>query len=281
MTHWVNMGDMSPKEGTWLARNMRIEGDSFVAEAIKITPETDVGGSDRIFDIGQGNLFLDRKDLASALKAIGRDLSGTVIVAPDHNGGDYEIQPGTDEYLAEIAYAVMAYCGPEYESSTLVGLGIPVVYDQDSKFPGEPLLFPQGTSLWDVVKSVCDGVEVIENGTDKITPKSVQPYDDTDSPYAGTPREIRNMKDLVKIKAFADLEKDANGAPCVWQHEYRTPDGVEVQVSPFEDCDLELEGETYLSSNTKWIGPKQEDLIEAWESVCDTMEPEPTDTLSL
>jgi hypothetical protein len=274
MTHWKNMGDINPKEGTSLVRDMKVEGDTFTAEVIKIIPETDVGGSDRIFDIGQGNLYLDRDDFASALKAIGREMRGSVIVAQDHNGDEYEIRPGTDEYLTELAHAVMAYSGPEYESSTLVGLGIPSVYDQEAKFPGDPLLFPQGASLWDVVKSVCDGVEVIENGTDLITPNSLQPYDDIDSPYAGTPREIHTMSDLMKIRAFAQLGADKDGNPLVWRHQYRTPDGVQEQVSAYEDCDLELEGETCLASNTSWIGPKEEDLIEAWESVSPNVEPD-------
>jgi hypothetical protein len=278
MGEWRNFGDVDPKQGTFMVRNARIEDGNFMADSIVVIPESDVGGSDRVFDIGAGDLFLGCEKFASALATVGARLDGSVIIRPGLEGREDRIEPGTREYLDELAYAANAYCGPEYDYSTLVGIGIPTPYDQSSKFDGEVELFAEGTSLWSIIKTVTDGFDYKVDGEDI---QSARPLDLLEGPYAGTPRDITSMKDLVKIKAFADCGKDEQGNPLVWQHEYVIPDGeegTELVLSAHEQDSYMFEGEEILPKATKWVGPKQEDLCEAWERLyVDTRQPELSD----
>lgn len=277
MNEWKNLGDMNPKYGAFMVRNARIEGDEFRAEIINIIPETDVDGSDRIFDIGSGELFLARKHWQSALETAGSRLEGETIVRPGLDGREDRMEPGSEEFLFELCYATRAYCGPEYEHSTLVGIGIPTTYDAGEKLKGEVVLFPGGTSLWSIVKSVTDGFDYKIDGQDVVSAKALDLFD---GPYAGTPREIRGMADVAMIKAFKDLGLDDQGNPKVWKLEFTIPDDNDAPEVVYSAHELETynhEGEELVPSKITWVGPKEEDLCEAWESVYfDNRQPKPS-----
>lgn len=65
MSEWVNLGDINPEQGTLLIRNARVEDGDFFADVVVVIPESDVDGSDRIFDLIQGDLFLAGKAFVS------------------------------------------------------------------------------------------------------------------------------------------------------------------------------------------------------------------------
>lgn len=276
MGEWRNLGDLDPKHGAFMVRDARIENGAFHADTVVVIPETDVGGSDRVFDIGSGSLFLARENWASALETSGSRLEGDVILRPGLNGQEDRLEPGTQEYLDELSYATRSYCGPEYEYSTLTGIGIPTHWDATSKFPGEVVLYPDGTSLWSIMKSVTDGFDYKVNGQEI---ESGKPLDLDDGPYAGTPRDINSMADVAKIKGFKDLGLDAQGMPKVWKLEFIIPDdndAPEVLLSAHELDTYNYEGEELIPSKITWRGPKEDDLCEAWDHhYLDTRQPAP------
>lgn len=262
MSIWINIGDMDPKYGTSLIRNPRVDDDGFHADIVTIIPETDVGGSDRVFDITSGDLFLPKQMWASALKTIDTLETQDGFIQKSADGG--LIPKGSDVWLLELAYAAKAFCGPENTNSILVGIGIPTFYDQESKFDGDVTLFPAGTSLWDIMRATVDGFDYVP--PDHV-PQNVTALDMIEGPYAGTPLNIRTMEDVLKIKAFQDLGVDNTGMPKVWEHAYNLPDHDSpfVERSAHEDGVIEEAGQTYQPALTKWIGPEEEDLIQAWE----------------
>lgn len=268
---WVNLGDVNPKEGTFLIRNPHVIDGDFTCDVVKVIPETDVGGSDRVFDLVQGSLYLGRKTWQSALQAVGAELRADgAIVRPGHQGECDLFAGGTDQFLIELAHATMAYCGPEVESSTLVGIGLPQVYDADPKFDGELTLFPERTPLWSIMRGVFDGFDY-RSSADDDGARAVS-LDTEDGPYAGTPRVISGMADLIKIAAFRDLGLSQDDEPLVWEHSYRVADDRVVTQSSAHEIDVydpgyDLEEDAPLQPfNTRWVGPEQQDLCELWEA---------------
>ena len=273
MGEWKNIGDINPKHGACMVRDLRIENDAFLCDVILVIPETDVGGSDRIFDISAGSMYLARDKWGDALKACGSRIDKDGNILTGVTGHEERIAPGSESYLAALCYATSAYCGPEYESSTLVGIGIPTPFDGPPKFNGEVILYPQGTSLWSIMKSVTDGFDYEVDG---VPVEEATALDLWDGPYTGTPRSIGKMSDLTKIKAFRDLGVDEQGNPKVWRHEYVLPDWTvrEVEFSAHEDHSLFYEGKEYHPADTVWVGPEEEDLCELWESLYEDNRPQ-------
>lgn len=264
MSEWKSYGDINPEYGTWLMRNARLEGDEFHADVIQIIPETDVGGSDRVFDISAGLLFLARKDWPAALRTVGAKIEGDHLIRDD---GKTRIDVKNEDFLIELFFAARAHFGAEVEYSTIVGRGVPMPYDQEGKFEGEVVLFPDGTSLWSIVKSVTDGFDYVVDGQ---AVEAAKAHDMEEGPYAGMPRNIRKMADLGKIKSFAEHGVDEQGNPKVWKHAFTIPDDnqdPEIVYSAHEIETYLFEGEELTPSNTTWVGPEQEDLCELWESL--------------
>lgn len=277
MGEWINIGDMDPKQGTSLVRDMTYDGHAFSADLVQVIPETQVGGSDRIFDINQGNFHLWERDFSSALATIGRKLNEAGdIIDNDEN----TLAKGSQKWLLELAYATQAFCGGEFETSTLVGISIPTRVDGEEKFEGEVTLFPAGTSLWAIMRRTCDGFDFLS--PDEEEPTLAEALDTDGGDYDGTPREIRTMADLMKIAGFARLGADEDGQPKVWRHGVSLPDGRRVFIkSAHQDFSYIMDEDEMheqsltigkpvtdpeiLPSATTWIGPMQDDLVSAWE----------------
>jgi len=165
---WKNLGDINPASGTFLIRNPTINsrGD-FEAEAVDVTPESNVGGDDRRFLIRQGNLYLSRDNFSSAVEVLGQRISadGKVILT-----NDGEIELDSDDGLVELAHATMGYGGiDDVDISTLVQIGVDTPYSQDRKFTGDLVIYRSNASLWSVMERELDGFDY-PHGKPKASP---------------------------------------------------------------------------------------------------------------
>lgn len=274
MDVWQNLGDINPTSGTYLVRGREIDsrGD-FRAECITVTPESDVGGDDRVFLLRQGDLFLSRKNMGSALEVIGAKLDRDRIEMPDHHGKVASIPLRSPEGQQVLADAARAYSGIDcLEVESLVRVGLPTRYDQSPKFRGEITVFSEASDFWAILRHQLDGVDAIEG----VEIGAAEMIDTEEGPYAGLPREIRDRADLLAMPVFSQLGADDEGNPEVWLMKYRHEDCPSGDAPEWEmthscgcadDCPgCEAEIEPY---STEWIGPDQPDLIALWESLED------------
>lgn len=244
---WINIGDMSPKSGALVVRDAELDDGDFRVEAVETTSETSVGGDESVILLRQGEIFLQARDFASALEAVGATLKDGVISRPDHHGDLAHFGIDSDEGLRELTHAAHAYSGiAEADITSLVRIGFPTPYDQDPRFDGEMTFYPEGTSLWSIMRLELDGFDYV--APDEGEPTKADPYDTNWGPYAGMPRSIETRADLTAIVAFRMLDRDDAGNPIVYS------DG-------FYDTPVE------------WIGPKEPDLIALWETLEDKEAP--------
>lgn len=236
---WINIGDINPKSGTTMVRDLELDdsGD-FSATAIEVTPESHVGGCEDVFLIRSGELFVSQKNLNSALKAVGARLEGEMILRPGQNGLDERFHLRSEEGLLELAQAANAYSGVEDHDAPLVRLEVPSRYDPDPRFDGDLYLFSRETSLWAVIRNICDGFDY----QPEDDPKKAVLLNTWDSPFQNMPRSVDTRADLAQIRAFRELERDENGNPIVYDGE-------------------------------AWIGPEEPSLIEMWEELPDQEAP--------
>jgi len=245
---WTNIGDMSPKDGALVVRDAALDDGDFRVEAVETISETNVGGDESVTLLRQGEIFLQERDFASALETVGATIKDGVISRPNHQGELDSFPVDSDEGLRELTHAAHAHSGiAEPEVTSLVRIGFPTPYDQDPKFDGEMTFYPEGTSLWAVMRLELEGFDYVapdESGQEKAVP-----YETNWGPFAGMPRSLETRADLCQISAFRQLERDDAGNPIVYS------DG-------FYDTPIE------------WIGPKEPDLIALWESLDDRDAPE-------
>ncbi len=250
---WKNIGDISAKSGTLLVRDAELDDGGFRVDAIETICETTVGGDDSTFLIRQGEVFLKARDFASALDTVGAKLDGDMISRPDHHGGIETFAVDSDEGLLELCHAAHAYGGIDDAGTSLARIGFPTPYDQDPKFDGEITFYPEGTSLWAIMRLEMDGFDYFPE--DEPADTTAVPYETGYGPYAGMPRSIETRADLCKIYAFRHLERDEAGNPVVYSYDYG-------ECGTSEPVQLD------------WIGPDETDLVALWESLNDNEAPE-------
>lgn len=274
---WKNQGDINPECGAFLVCDAETDpsGD-FRARCITVTPESDVGGDDRVFLLRQGDLFLSRKDMGSALEVVGATLNRDRIEMPDHHGKVASIPLRSPEGEQVLADAARAYSGiDDLDAESLVRIGLPTPYDQSPKFPGEISVFTATSDFWAILRHCLDGVDEIEG----VEIGAAKMIDTEEGPYAGLPREIRDRADLLAMPVFSQLGADDEGNPEVWLMKYRHEDCASGDAPEWEmthscgcgdDCPgCEAEIEPY---ETEWIGPSEQALKDLWESLEDRSE---------
>lgn len=144
---WINRGDVSPRQGTRIFDTASADFDQrgFEIECVDTVPESDVGGSDKVFLVRKGTAFLARENFASALQVIDcRLLENDLIEMPgaDRHGNFETVGLHSAEGILTLADAVYAYGGIDnVDISVLVSIGLPDRIDQERKFPGETTYF--------------------------------------------------------------------------------------------------------------------------------------------
>lgn len=237
---WINRGDVSPRQGTRIFDTASADFDQrgFEIECVDTVPESDVGGSDKVFLVRKGTAFLARENFASALQVIDcRLLENDLIEMPgaDRHGNFETVGLHSAEGILTLADAVYAYGGIDnVDISVLVSIGLPDRIDQERKFPGETTYFRERASLWAVMRAQLDGFDYVAPGTD---PEARAEAFDEDL-ISGMPADIHDRTDLAKMAAFLELDRDEAGFPIVW-------DGDE------------------------WIGPADAEIRELWEGLED------------
>ena len=277
MSAWTNRGDINPESGTFLVRHTEIDprGD-FRAECITVTPESDVGGDDRVFLLRQGQMFLSRKDIGSALGTIGATLVGDRIDMPGHHGEIVSTplhSPDGEWILADAAHA---YAGIDLlECDALVRVGLPGPYDPSPKFSGEIVVFTGASDFWAILRHQLDGVEAVEG----VEIGAAEMIDTWDGPFRDLPRVIQDRADLGLMPAFASLGLDDAGNPKVWKMKYRHQDCPSGDTPEWEmthscscddacpDCAARVEPLTKI-----WVGPSEAALKDLWARLDDRVE---------
>jgi hypothetical protein len=284
---WMNIGDLDPKQGTTVVTDMELDDGDFTARAVEIIPETHVGGSDRVFLIKSGEMFLSAKNIASALETVGARLSEGVIYRDNSDAVPLDSEQG----LLELANAANAFGGIEDHDAPLAGIGLPRNYDGDPKFDGEMTLFTSTTTLWSVLRAWVDGFDYAPEDD----PVEAVELDTWTGPYAGMPRNVSTRADLAQIEGFKHLERDEHGNPKVFLNTYVHEGCDEAQALEGGGGDTDIpewtkrstceeEGDCYECGedidpiSTVWIGPDEADLKELWQSLPDCEENEVEDT---
>ena len=179
---WINIGDMEIESGTTLVRNQHLDDNGdFRVTAIIVTPETDINGRSNVFNIRQGEMFLSGSDINSALKVVDASRDGDDILRPTQ----HMLRPGekvameriamnSSEGLLELCNAANAN-GPQMKeySDTLVQVGaVKPVAVSGEYFKGNPIPYPENTSLGFVLRDICAGFD------DKPESDPKQDYED-------------------------------------------------------------------------------------------------------
>ncbi|MEP3667058.1 MAG: hypothetical protein ABJN42_10040 [Roseibium sp.] len=267
---WENIGDVNPKQGTTLINPASAEisrnGD-FQVEAITVTPESQIGGSDSAFTLRRGDIFLSSDNFISALEAIGADLQGERIVMENSDSAPLLESP---EGLMIMASAAQAYVGIEDpDIDSLVQIGLPDRMDQDPKFDGEVTFYPEGSSIWSIMEEHLGAFEHPE--LEKAAPATA--YNTFDGPMEGMPRQINDRSDLMQIAGFRSLDTDEAGNPKVFRNLYveEDVDGMtndswsnEMTTADADDC---FDGKEISPVSSEWIGPAEPELIALWEGL--------------
>lgn len=160
---WINLGDVSPRQGTLLMREGSAEiasnGD-FSAEVVEVIPETHNGGRDRVFRLCQGDVFLSAEWMLAALESVGARLEGDALVVPGPEGQDVTVAAGTPGAEAIMVMAGYGFAGIDGEDvSCVVSIGLPGHMDPDPVFGSPERYYPERTSLWAVMRDVFDGFD--------------------------------------------------------------------------------------------------------------------------
>lgn len=268
---WVNRGDISPTSGALLFRpkEASLSRRDFSVPVVETISESNVGGSDRVMLITTGNVFLDAKSYASALDVIGVSLhDGIVLGVPDvtTEGSRTRYVPlPSPEGVLTLADAAHAYGGVEADISTVVSIGLPDHHDQDRRFDGETVYYPEDADIWAVLRNEAEepGIRPArESGVaTPVSPDLVE----------GMPPDLRDRSDLSAMTAFRELDVDTCGNPCVWMNHYRDDDGNEWESA--WSCQCEDEGVEPFRS--EWIGPESDLLRKLWEDLPEAGDPRP------
>lgn len=284
---WTNCGDISPRNGTKLFKLGEAEFDSrgFTVPAVDVAAESDVGGSDKVFTLRQGSVFLSSGNWGKALQAIGVKLGamggGHVILAPGPDGKTGSPIPLKSEdgirILSEAAYS---YAGiDDIDTEVEVSIGLPDRTDQP-RVLGQALgidttYYRDGSSLWAIMRSNLSWFNDIDPKENK--PFACEPF--PEDLIEGMPENIRDRADLASMAAFRDLGVDTAGNPIVWENSYEhgdcesIPDGSsEVPSWTMEwSCECEDEcpecGTAIEPTQSRWIGPDDPDLRVLWEDL--------------
>lgn len=283
MTNWINAGDIDPRQGTTLfdLDSVELTSESFTVNAIEVTPESQVGGSEKVFALTEGNVFLNTRDVNSALDAIGAKLVAGHIVTQDGSSPDGETRYPirSADGLLILASAAEAYAGIEdVNIRSTISIGLPDHLDQTRKFPDTPIYYRSNSNLWAVMRAEIDGFDYKPPGTEgKTLPCEMIPMDLIE----GMPPDLATRADLMKIPAFADLDVDSCGNPCVWENDYEhrdcdaiSDDEDSPEAPTWTDiwsCQVDSEcpecGYDISPTESIWIGPEDPDLKELWDDL--------------
>ena len=282
-------------EETLLVKDMELDKDrNFTAEAIRVLSESMDGGHHRVFLIEKGSLFIPAKEFDEALESADLKCSGNDLL--DCRSSEFRrIAIDSEQGLSLLCIAANEYFGIETIYSTVVQIGLPVPDDSSRHhvFDKPPIFYPAETSLWAILRNLYPDFD----DTPEENPKEAISYNYdyrgsfTTSPFEGLSREIRTRADLVNIHGFSRLERDTAGNPKVYEHEYEHADCDEVPEnldkydapawSVLSSCETgnpdacpECGHEIY-PRESRWIGPKEEELIAMWKSFPALEESEP------
>lgn len=286
---WINIGDINPECGTTVVKDLALDHGDFSARGVQITPESDVGGSDHVFLIAEGELFLSEKNFQSALDIIGYQIKDDILF--DAHNNSFKVD--SDEGLLTLAHAAQANSGIEGEHQMLISIGLPSQYDQDPKFDADITFFDAKTTLWSALRCKLD----LFDYAPEENPQTSIEINTSVGPYQGMPRHLNTRADLSQIKAFQFLDCDQYGNPKTYLNTYLHASCEDALVSEGHGGDRDIPEWTELSTceedsdcfechtavsptSASWIGPKEADLIDLWKTLpaCDVAQdntPEP------
>ena len=277
---WVNIGDQNLEMNGLLVKNMELDSDGdFMTEVIEIIPESDIGGSENIFRIIQGSMYLSAECIESAMRVTGLIYKDRHIYDGRYDSHDSLIYPAdSQDGLIKLCHANYAYHGIENDAISYVRIGLPTRSDQEPKFDMQDdslTVYPQGTSLWAVLRQECIGFQ----DCPEENPQKAVPYDLSDGPFANMPEIVQTRADLANMGGFAQLAHDENGNPKVWMNTY-TADCCEAgsedmkETATGEDTEIECQdcGVFMAPVSSVWIGPKEPELQELWQKLEDSAE---------
>ena len=283
-------------EETLLVKDMELDKDrDFTAEAIHVRSESMDGGHHRVFLIERGTLFIEAEKLDDVLNFSNCECDGDDLIDSWSPEETRRFSINSERGLHSLCIAANGYSGIETSYSTLVQIGLPGPDDTDEHFyDDKPVFYPADTSLWAILRNICRDF----NDTPEKNPKEAISYDDyrrremfSTSPFEGMSRDIRTRADLVNIYGFSQLERDAAGNPKVYEHEYEhvncdeVPEDLDKYDAPvwsvLSTCEAGIPdacpecGHEISPRESRWIGPKEEELIAMWKSFPALEESEP------
>lgn len=287
MNQWKNVGDINPENGARLIKDMYISttGD-FTCEAVDVNCESNIGGSDNVFLLSHGSLFLSKKNMASALDTIGAKLDGDMIVIQDHYGNDESHKMDSEQGLMILADAAYAYSGIEDPDEVVVSIGMPEDMAPRNSWNGELVLFPDKTNLWAVMRKVLDGFDYVDF-SEKDKPQEAEILNGFGL-FENFSRNIQTRNELMSLPVFAEMNQDDAGNPIVWENHYEHVDCKEMELGEDDNpsaptwtmewscqcndacpcCGAEIE-----PHESKWIGPENQMAKDLWEKLEDSVKP--------
>ena len=153
----VALDNATPELGMTITGNPRIESGKFKANLIKVVPESRFGGSSNIFAIYQDHCTL----LEEYTEASQYDLRVR------HGRG------------GPLSLAAMKACDDDWTMGrVLVQVGPEPENHSRSHFRGDPIVYPEGTSLWAVLRNVCEGF----NDRPEKSPQDARPCHSRNQP---------------------------------------------------------------------------------------------------
>lgn len=279
---WTNVGDVNPRQGTTLFKlaDAELNDGEFRVPAIQVIAEADSGGSEKVFKLQQGELFMSKDKFAPALAGVGATLhsrKGKLWVATVGPAGEAAETPlNSREGLRILADAAIAYQGlDDIDCSALISIGLPDRMDQPRQFEGETTYYREGSSLWAIMRKELSWF-MDYSSKQGASQADVIPGELLE----GMPREVRSRADLLEIAAFRDLGVDSSGNPIVWRNHY-AHDDCESPEAPGEaptwqdEWSCQVDDECYCCGNSispdesTWIGPEDPDLRSMWEDLPD------------
>ena len=282
-------------EETLLVKDMELDKNrNFRAEAIRVIPESMDGGHHRGFMIERGTLVIESEDLEEVLESSNFKCDGDDLIDSWSPEETRRFSINSERGLHSLCIAADCYSGIETSCFTLVQIGLPGPDDTHEHFYDDnPIFYPADTSLWAILRNVCQDF----NDTPEENPQEAISYDDyrrmeifCTSPFEGMSREIRTRADLVQVYGFSKLDRDPEGNPKVYEHEYEHVDcdkdpGLDKYNAPVWSVLSACEtgnpeacpecGHEIYPRESMWIGPKEEELIAMWKSFPALEESEP------
>ena len=129
----ISLGNTTPETGMTIARDPRIESGKFKTDLIKVVPESDFDGRDNVFAICQEHCTISKQYTESAQN---------YLIDRHEHGGPISIAAIKASDLDLTKNSVLVQIGPEHEGKS------------GSHFKGKPIVYPEGTSLWAVLRNV-------------------------------------------------------------------------------------------------------------------------------